>query len=137
MSTDRKQMLAAQFAALSLFALIIVTAACNQSQAQRIPPSPTPEPIPALPSEVEVVQKEFSLEPSTPTVMAGEVTFIIKNEGFIEHNFVIEGIDDKVELVLPQESETLTVDMPPGDYRLVCNIQGHEEAGMVSEITVQ
>ena len=68
---------------------------------------------------------------------AGEVTFVIKNNGFIEHNFVIEGIDEKIELVLPQESETFTVNMSPGKYRLVCNIPGHEEAGMVGEITVK
>ena len=138
MSTDRKQMLAAQFTALSLFTLMIITAACTQSQAsgrERAPASPTPPPL--LPSELEVVQQEFSLNPSIPVVKAGEVTFVIKNDGFIEHNFIIEGIDEKVELILPQESETLTVDMSPGTYRLVCNIPGHEEAGMVSEITVQ
>ena len=129
MSHDRKQMLAAQFTAISLFTLIIIIAACTQSQA---PPS-----TPLLPAELEVVAKEFSLEPSVSTVRAGEVTFVIKNDGFIEHNFIIEGIDEKVDLILPQESETLTVNLSPGTYRLVCNVSGHEEAGMVSEITVR
>lgn len=142
MGNDRKQMLTVQFIVLSLFTLLIITAACNQSQARsraQSPPSPSPASTPtsALPSELEIVQHEFSLEHSVSTVKAGEVTFAIKNDGFIEHNFIIEGVDSKIDVILPQEATTFTVNLSPGTYRLVCNLPGHEEAGMVSEIKVE
>lgn len=92
---------------------------------------------PELPSQIEVIETEWAVDHQVSSVKAGQVTFVVKNEGALEHNFVIEGIDQKIELILPQESETLEVTLGPGIYRILCNLPGHQEAGMVSEISVK
>ncbi len=110
---------------------ILLMASCS-SQPTSPPSTPTP-----TESHVEIILKEFTLEPDLTTINTGVVIFEVKNDGFIEHNFIIEGIDEKIELIFPQESETLELELLPGEYKLVCTLPGHEEAGMVSEITVQ
>ena len=36
----------------------------------------------------------------------------------------------------PGKSDTLTVDLTPGKYLLICNVPGHYGAGMWTEFTV-
>lgn len=129
MHDEFKVILAYHKMALVIVIGILIMTACAGQQAG---PTPTP-----AASEVEVIEKEFSIEPEVSTINAGKVTFVVKNEGALEHNFVIEGLDQKVELILPLESETLEVNLSAGTYKLVCNLPGHEEAGMVAEITVE
>jgi len=131
MSNDNMTILIYRAMAPVIVIVILIMASCS-SQPAGPPPTPTPSE-----SRVEINIKEFAIEPGVSTVNAGTVIFEIKNEGFIEHNFMVEGYEDQIELILPQETKTLEVELSPGNYRLICNLPGHEEAGMVAEITVK
>ena len=72
---------------------------------------------------------------------AGEVTFVLKNDGQTTHSLEIEDVNDQdVELegdVSPGQSGTLKANLAPGTYEFYCPVDGHKEQGMTGEITVQ
>jgi uncharacterized cupredoxin-like copper-binding protein len=103
--------------------------------------------------------KEFSITLDTTTVPAGDVDFVISNTGTIEHEFVVVATDtpaadlpvegarvseDDLEVVEELEeiavgaTPTLSVDgLAAGHYAIICNIDGHYQAGMRTDLTVQ
>lgn len=110
---------------------------------------------------IAVKLAEWSVTLEETSAPAGEVTFDISNEGANVHEFVIfrtdlaahdlpvkpgesvvdeegEGLAlvDEVEDIAPGSSATLTVDLEPGNYVLLCNIPGHFEQGMHATFTV-
>ena len=89
------------------------------------------------PSEVEIVLKEWAIEPQEITVQAGQVTFTLQNAGNLEHDFKIEEMEGKSELILPQGSGTWEVSLSPGSYSVICSVPGHKEAGMVGTLIVE
>lgn len=117
--------------------------------------SPTPEGV-----TVDVAHGEWYVETSHDTVSAGTVTFNVANTGLIVHNFKVARTDldpgtlpvdtntfmvdeTQVEVLasssdLPSNAvEQVTVDLPPGNYVLFCNIAGHYEAGVYTGFTVK
>ncbi|NIT56936.1 MAG: hypothetical protein GWN00_12080 [Aliifodinibius sp.] len=89
------------------------------------------------PAEISITLSEFSIEPNEVTVPAGEVNFTVQNIGALEHNFEIEGVQEKIDFVLPTETETLETTLSAGSYVLVCTVEGHREAGMVGTLIVE
>ena len=104
--------------------------------------------------------KEWEVDVDAGGAMAGPVTFTISNEGSIEHEFLVvktdipdgeipvvddkfseegEGIEviDEIEGFGKGETGTLTVDLKPGSYQLVCNIATHYAAGMHTTFVVK
>jgi len=102
----------------------------------------------------------MKMDVSTAQVKAGTVTFNVanKSDGLV-HEFVIAKSDKPVEALPYNESEsemtenavtvkneienidpgksgTLTVNLEPGTYVLLCNKPGHFKAGMVHTLTV-
>jgi glucose/arabinose dehydrogenase/uncharacterized cupredoxin-like copper-binding protein len=70
---------------------------------------------------------------------AGPTTFAVTNNGTMAHNFEIEGqgLEQVFEENLqPGESNTLQVDLPPGDYRVYCPVGNHAAQGMELTLTV-
>ena len=88
------------------------------------------------PPLVEITQWEWAIEPLRDEVKAGEVTFMVTNTGNLEHNFVVEGMDETIELILPQDTQSMSVTLRPGTYTLICDLSGHREAGMETQFTV-
>jgi uncharacterized cupredoxin-like copper-binding protein len=90
---------------------------------------------------VQVSEKEWSItvggteltkgtgNASLPT---GSVTFDVKNDGSVAHEFEIQGngIDKKTGSIDPGQSTKLTVDLKAGKYEIWCPVPGHKEAGM-------
>jgi uncharacterized cupredoxin-like copper-binding protein len=134
-------------------ALAVVAAACGGGGAQ---------------STVGVTLREFAVEPAQSSAPAGEVTFEVRNEGPNDpHELVVirtdlapdalptddrgvvdeegEGIEvvDEVEEIPVGGSATLTVELDPGSYVLICNIYDEEEQeahyaqGMRTAFTVE
>lgn len=124
----------------ALFALILVASACSQ----------TMEP---LPSDVNVTvdMKEYAITVSPATFKAGSIKFGIRNNGAMVHDFDLIKTDvafDKLPLdtgsgkakddglvkqminIAANRSTTLTADLAPGNYVIVCNIPGHYQLGM-------
>jgi hypothetical protein len=102
-------------------------------------------------------EKDFGIaleETSTPT---GAITFDITNDGPSTHELAVIKTDlaadalpvdgstvteadldlvDEVEDIAPGVGTTLTVDLQPGAYVVICNVEGHYRAGMHASLTV-
>lgn len=71
---------------------------------------------------------------------AGGVTFVIRNDSTLRHNFVIEG--NGLTLVSPTfnartvQSYSLP-NLAAGAYQIVCTLPGHREGGMVATLIVR
>ncbi|MGH2583050.1 MAG: cupredoxin domain-containing protein [Anaerolineales bacterium] len=65
------------------------------------------------------------------------IEITVRNDGVLDHNFVIEELGIDV-LLSPGDIEVIpafTIE-EPGTIQYICNIPGHEEAGMIGEIIV-
>lgn len=91
---------------------------------------------PAKVTTMDIFVSEWAVEPQSEVLNAGMITFNITNDGALEHNFIIEGVDETIELLFPGETKTLEVELAAGTYNILCNLAGHQEAGMELTITV-
>jgi uncharacterized cupredoxin-like copper-binding protein len=122
---------------------------------------------PADATQVDVTLQEWQVSTSSPTVAAGEVYFLVENTGPEDpHEFVIIRTDlapgdlptvdgkvpedevdlvDEIEPFTPGSSASITVNLEPGNYVLICNIaeiaegelESHYELGMRTAFTVE
>lgn len=92
---------------------------------------------PSAAAGVTVTEKEWSITFSTAALKAGPVKLMVKNEGTIEHDFVIKEANVEVDGIQPGQSKEVSVTLKPGTYTVLCNIAGHAEAGMTTTIKVQ
>jgi uncharacterized cupredoxin-like copper-binding protein len=105
--------------------------------------------------EVNVVVSEFIVEPEPESVDAGEVTFVIDNQGGDIHEFLVvdaasaddlpvdddgafdeaafgeDQVLDEVEDIESGDTAELTLDLEAGTYLLLCNVVEEEETGEV------
>jgi len=92
-------------------------------------------------AEVNVAAREFLYVPKDLSTAPGEVTFVVTNEGAIEHNFVVEDSAKKAAATIPviEPGQTLRVKatLRPGAYTIYCSLPGHREAGMVAALKAQ
>lgn len=105
-------------------------------------------------TNLRIDMTDFMYNPADIVVPAGEeITLELINNGAVVHNFIIMDFDTdvgdnfgdedeaniywKAELG-PGEIETFTFTAPsgPGDYQIVCGIEGHYTAGMIGSLTV-
>lgn len=85
----------------------------------------------------EFVAIDLAYEAAPTEVAAGTVEFALDNQGAIEHNVVIEELDDEVVVEAPGGgTDTGTVELEPGEYTYYCDIAGHRAAGMEGTLTV-
>lgn len=91
-----------------------------------------------LQGRVEIVLRDFSLNPNTVMVSAGRTTFVLKNEGRYTHDFRVEseGVDETAPKVGAGRTGTWTLTLAPGVYRISCPISNHDERGMEGTMTV-
>ena len=112
-------------------------------------------------TEITMTMTEFSYSPSSITVSAGQpVELTLKNDGQIEHDFVVEKIDvssvsvegggvgehhmsgDHSNYDLHVSTSTGGTSVlkftayDSGTYKVFCSVEGHEAAGMVGELVV-
>ena len=105
-------------------------------------------------NEINVVTTDFHFTPDKFTVQAGdEVTLNMKNDGKVKHEFVIIklgmeptipwGEDDQEKVFWEHEAEPgttitekFTAPTEPGEYIVLCGIQGHLEADMKGKLVV-
>lgn len=91
---------------------------------------------PPQPSTVDVSAFEMGFKLSASTVPHGTVTFKVRNDGKVPHDFRI-GTKGTATLDSGQ-SETLIVDLSkPGKFTFLCTIEGHAGAGMIGTFTVK
>lgn len=129
---------------LSALALATVVGGCASGS---VSPSAAPAASGSPPSTVDVQLQEWAVIPASPTVRAGSVTFNVANVGpEWSHELVVvktdlaldalpttavgsfdEGgagvaVSGEVEDVAVGGSESVTLDLAPGSYVLMCNI---------------
>ena len=105
-------------------------------------------------TSLRVDMTDFMYNPADVVVPAGEtITLELVNNGAVVHNFIIMnfgtqvgedfGVEDEANMYWkaelgPGESETFSFVTPsdPGEYQIVCGVEGHYMAGMVGSLTV-
>lgn len=112
-----------------------------------------------LPADVQVVvdMKDYSITLSVATVKAGQVKFGIRNLGAMEHQFDLirtdvaidklpidsgakakeDGLMKQVKAIGSGKVATISADLAPGRYLIICNIAGHYQLGMRVELRVE
>ena len=117
-------------------------------------------PTPLLETRVSVEVSEFVVELTVVQTGPGKTAFFVTNHGAIEHEFLVVRTDapasglmvvsGQVDLaqagtvagrigtedLQPVASGFLQLGLEPGAYALLCNIQGHYEAGMRAGFTL-
>ncbi len=102
---------------------------------------------------------EWTVKTDATTAKAGEVIFTVTNAGGIGHEFLVvktdipagqipldgdhfaeptDGLEviDEIGEYAAGTTETLTLNLEPGTYQLVCNLPDHYSAGMYMTFTV-
>jgi len=94
----------------------------------------------SAPPSVGLIAKEFAFSPKDVTVGTGEIVFVGKNQGAIEHNLVLEGpggeIVAQIAIIEPGQARRVSASLPAGIYRMYCSLPGHRDAGMVATLRV-
>jgi len=114
------------------------------------------------PGTIGVTMNEFTIKMTSTTLHAGDITFSVRNDGEMPHEFVIlktdiaadklatnaaggadeeqPGVDhvDEIEDVpVKGGTGTLKVTLVPGKYIGICNIDNHYQLKMYQTFTVQ
>jgi uncharacterized cupredoxin-like copper-binding protein len=114
--------------ALALGTVVILLAGCGGKSSQN------PASSASGGKTLTVVEKEFSLTPSTLTVAKpGTYTIEGVNKGQTSHAIAIDGqgVDETGPTVGPGGTSTITVTLTKqGDYDLYCPVGNHRQAGM-------
>jgi manganese oxidase len=85
--------------------------------------------------EVEIELGDLFIKPAMIHAAEGSVIFDIHNGGGTEHNFIVEGVG-ATDMIKPGGTAELTVDLAAGDYRVICAVPGHADAGMTAQLMV-
>jgi hypothetical protein len=115
----------------------LVAAATPEAALEPIPePTPTAEPV----QVVDLVLLEWMID-MPAEIRAGQVNFVVTNEGAEAHSVVIEGNGLVFELPAPLdsgESSILSAELPPGEYVVYCPVGDgeHREEGMEATLLV-
>jgi uncharacterized cupredoxin-like copper-binding protein len=89
-------------------------------------------------TEVDVKTVDLAFEPSEFAIAANtDVTITITNDGVLEHDFAVDDLGVKSDLLQSGASTTVTINAAPGTYEFHCTVPGHAQAGMVGTLTVQ
>ncbi len=92
-----------------------------------------------LDGTVDITLHDFRMKPQIVTAQRHRLTFRVTNDGRLPHNFHIRGVGrERLEIgtLLPGESETASVRLPTGDFRMFCSISNHEELGEYGSLRV-
>ena len=87
---------------------------------------------------VRVVATEFKYIPSTVVVPAGQPVEIVLDTGqaATEHRFSVPELGLRVDAAAGEFRSKRFTFKKPGEYTVVCDLPGHEEAGMFGRLVV-
>jgi uncharacterized cupredoxin-like copper-binding protein len=138
--------------------VLLIASACSGSDA-----STSSSDSAAGGGDLAVTLSQWAVTPSATTASAGSVTFTVKNDGTIPHEFVVlqtetpagdfpiesfEGESDRIDEdtagtnvgetgdMDAGSTKALTIDLEPGHYAFVCNLPAHYGQGMHTDFTV-
>ena len=103
-------------------------------------------------SQVRFTAGEHRFEEATVRALAGTVTIELLNEANGAHDLAVmqQGVEisrsidfdasqavGKTEWTAPRSSSSLTIELEPGTYQIVCTLPGHVENGMEALLIVE
>jgi plastocyanin len=92
------------------------------------------------PPPVGLIAREFLFDPNGVSVGTGEIAFVVKNQGAIEHNLALEVPGGKTQTLIaiiePGQIGKATVSLRAGLYTIYCSLPGHRDAGMAATLRV-
>ena len=88
--------------------------------------------------EVWVASTEFKYAPANVRVTAGRmVTLVLDNSGGeTEHGLFVPGLGFRLQAKAGEIARNSTVFVKPGEYKFICDLPGHQEAGMNGTLIV-
>jgi plastocyanin len=84
-------------------------------------------------ADVSVSLNNYLFDPGTVKVGKGDVVAVRNANARTPHTFTVVGEDVDLELA-PLTTETVTIDLAPGTYQLICRF--HESLGMTGTLKV-
>ena len=88
-------------------------------------------------AQVEVSMTDYAFDPHPIEVAAGDVRFVVKNDGQIAHDLVLPELGKGTADQRPGNTRSFDVTLRPGTYLVVCDLPGHRAAGMVTQLVVR
>ena len=88
---------------------------------------------------VDVALVNFEIQ-MPDTLQAGRTTFVVTNDGNVEHSFDMEGQGTEVALESPLQpgaSDTISADLQSGSYTAYCPVGDHRAQGMETQVYVE
>jgi heme/copper-type cytochrome/quinol oxidase subunit 2 len=87
--------------------------------------------------ELHIVATDYSFSLQTINLNSKQtVRITLENKGKVEHDFEIPGTAIHVHAGPGKSSSTLATFKNPGQYKAVCTLPGHKEAGMISIVNI-
>ena len=139
--------------------LVSLVAGCGDSESTDDSDKPASTPAastPAASAAISVHMTEFAFDPQDATAKAGKVTISAPNDGKVVHELVVlrtdadpaklpmEGneVDESTSVgeipdVEAGATKSVTLDLKPGKYVMVCALPGHYQSGMHGSLTVE
>lgn len=117
--------------------LALIMAAAVSAGLAALPAGATPQGL----SFVQVVEKEFTLTLSRPSVRAGSVSVELVNFGMDNHDLVIKSTKAgakpiRFKQLAPRGRAERTLRVTPGRYALWCSVSNHKARGMRATLVV-
>lgn len=131
--------LAPVLAAAGAVAAVAVAAAVAAGSALAAPSHPAAKAAGTTP-HVTALKNGLAFDTRKLGAKAGTVTITLKNLSALKHDLVIESgekILAKTPLLAMDRTGSLTVKLAKGTYDFVCDVPGHEDAGMKGTLTVK
>ncbi len=90
------------------------------------------------PAGVSVKAEDLKFTPNALTAKVGQaITVNMQNAGALEHSFIIDELNVRMEKVQPGQNGSVTFTASTaGTYTIYCDVPGHKEAGMTGTLTV-
>jgi plastocyanin len=83
---------------------------------------------------------DFLIRPQNVRLSAGVVTFAVVNRGRLGHNFRLRTGDSEpvaIPTLLPGRSDSQSVTLSRGTYKMLCTVANHEQLGMTGRLVVR
>jgi uncharacterized cupredoxin-like copper-binding protein len=86
-----------------------------------------------------VSMTDFAFAPDPIVLSAGDGARLeVTNDGSVAHDLLISELGKGTPDLAPGASMVLDLSgQPPGTYKVICDLPGHVDAGMVTEITLR
>lgn len=93
--------------------------------------------VPEAGEPLTVIAEDIDFPHDSYEAEAGEIDVVYENEGSIVHTLVIEDVEGfKLEVRSRGDVDEGTVELEAGEYKMYCDIPGHERAGMTADLVV-